>query len=405
MRIIACLLLLVGHGLFGQERQQNKVVITNKSLLPQAVANRVIDAIGKIKNSEAVVEVNIGIPMMPYHFLDPVIVKEVVAANPADTLKSSSFQYFTLEDTFRFYKAYDGRYLTEAPPEQDTIFTLDLTAIDRNRLHFFMGPLDLRIRGLLRVALERNAGLKVTQTPDSISLEVTFPNEILACDTQGVMFQRDTVGLVSKYIITLDSHTYLPLRFVQDLSYHTNIETVLYRKINFTDTLKISALAVNGKPVMPYDPTQVKADTLFEDRFHNKYVQDWKLMEAGGDSLQFSVLKGRPCMMVFNSVGWKPCQAVIPFLKQLKHDYKPSDFDFVSIDPYVNSAGALKNFKQKESIDYPVLMADKNMRRRYRIPEVPVFMLIDGQGVVRKVIVGFEGKATEGEIRNAISML
>jgi hypothetical protein len=213
------------------------------------------------------------------------------------------------------------------------------------------------------------------------------------------------VGVVTRYVITLDPNTYLPLRELMHFPYHTNIETVLHRRVNFVDTLKISALMVNGRPVNAYEPRDVKADTVFEDRFNDRYVQDWKLMEAEGDSLQFSLLKGKRCMMVFNSMGWKPCQMVIPFLKQLKQEYKPGDFDFVSIDPYINQAGALKRYKAQEGIDYPVLAADVQMRRRYRIPEVPVFMLIDRQGKVRKVIVGFEGKDTERQVREAIAML
>jgi hypothetical protein len=404
MRIITFLLLLACYGVFGQERVPAKPVIRNRPLEPKEVLKRAIGEIGKIRNSETITEVNIGIPMMPFRFLDPVVVKEVVSVNRADTLKGSSFQYFTLEDSFKLHMAYDGRYFTRAVQDENRTETYDLTGHE-SEMRGIMGPLDLRISALFKVAMERNAGLKVTQTPDSLSVEITFPDVFLACNTQGISFLRDTVGVVTRYVITLDPNTYLPLRELMHFPYHTNIETVLHRRVNFVDTLKISALMVNGRLVNAYEPRDVKADTVFEDRFNDRYVQDWKLMEAEGDSLQFSLLKGKRCMMVFNSMGWKPCQMVIPFLKQLKQEYKPGDFDFVSIDPYINQAGALKRYKAQEGIDYPVLAADVQMRRRYRIPEVPVFMLIDRQGKVRKVIVGFEGKDTERQVREAIAML
>lgn len=381
--------------------QEKKLLVTppiiSKPEDPEALILHTIGAIQKIKSAEFICESKAGIPYMRYQFLEPYIVKERVSFDPTDSLQGANFMYYLLKDTFALHTVYDGKQLVQVDQETDKVYRTDISK-DPSRAGRLMGSLHLRIKNILDNALKRKASLAVVETNDSLKLEITFPDLYIECTATGVAVAKDTAGFVSRYVIYLDKYTHLPMKLLRDMPHHTTIETILYQKINYTDTLEISA----GN--MHYTATEEPAtttDSLFAARFTGQYVKDWKLMEVAGDSIGFSDIKGKRCIMVFNSVGWKPCREAIPFLKALKRQYA-DDLALISIDPFINNAAALKNYKQTQEMNYPLLVADAAMKKHYPVPEVPVFMLIGKDGVIQKIVIGFTGRDSETAVRQWI---
>lgn len=397
LRSITFFFLLIPCSTFCQEKPLVNTTTLHKPESPIALIHHAIKAIQKIKSAELICESTTGIPYMPYHFLDPFIIKERVSIDPTDPVQGANFISYLLKDTFQLQMVYDGKQLIHVDQETDETYHIDLSK-DPSRAERLMGSLHLRIKNILDNALKRKASLAVVETNDSLKLEITFPDLYIECTATGVAVAKDTAGFVSRYVICLDKYTHLPVKLIRDMPHHTTIETILYQKINYTDTLEISAGNLNY--AITERPTAA-TDSLFAARFTGQKVTDWKLMEVAGDSIRFSDIKGRRCIMVFNSVGWKSCRETVPFLKALTRQYA-DDLALVSIDPFINNAAALKHYKQAQEMNYPLLVADAAMKKHYPVPEVPVFMLIGKDGIIQKIVIGFTGEDSETAVRQWI---
>ena len=107
-------------------------------------------------------------------------------------------------------------------------------------------------------------------------------------------------------------------------------------------------------------------------------------------------------MIQFTSVSCGPCRASIPFLNQLTAAYKKDDFDFVAIECTSKSLNALKNYQNKNGINYKFLLSTKNVLEEYKIKSYPVFFILDKDYIVQKVIDGYGSGKTDAEIKAII---
>ena len=400
-------LLFVHEKVSGQEKRK----ISHPSTLavplsPKAVTQRALTEINRIRNVMVITEEKAGIPYMRNVFREPWISQEVTSVNHADTLHGGSFQVYTLADTFRLRLAYDGKHLLRIEEEEPwTMHTIDLQQhpYDAGGL---MGPLHLRIRSVLEHALKRNATLRTTEDNDSLKLEVVFPDLLLELEATRVIIEKDTVGFTSRYVIYLDKHTFLPIKFLRDMPYQTSQATILFQRINFTDTLAIDALQPttgNLAANLALSPSQsgvkLQADI---NSLIGQSVDRWKLAQVDGDSLSFMTLKGQKGVIILNSVGWKPCTQVLPFLAQLA---TTPGTRVVSIEPFVTNISALKKHRETYAIGYPLVLVDRTLKKTYPGMQVPTFLLTDTRGIIREVIVGYTGLVTEAAVQQALQRL
>jgi hypothetical protein len=402
IRSISFLLLFfsASHSLCQEKpalRSRNKIV--NKPEDPATVIVKTVETLKKIQNAEYIWKEASTIPYLPAVFNEPFIARAVVSMNMADTIQGASLKFYLLEDTFRLRTVYDGRYIARVD-ESGKAYIGDLNR-DPFIARGMIGSFHLRIKTWLENAIKRNAEIKITEANDSLKIEMAFNNQQIEFGTKGILSVKDTLGFVSRYTVYIDRHTYLPVKAMRQMPYQTSIETILYQEINAADTIAIDVHdAVKQDSLREY--LSFIPDHSLERRLKDTRVWNWKLKEVEGDSVWFSDIRGRKCLMVFNSVGWKPCVQAIPFLKQLKNEYPAASLELVSIEPFITSAGVLKDYKRKHEMNYPLLLADAAIKTHFTVSQVPVFMIIDKHGIIRKIITGFYGKDTETEVRRAI---
>lgn len=395
---IFLLLFCLASSSFCQEKTL-KSKIVNKPPDPATAITKTIESINTIRNAEYIWREEFTIPYMPTVFHEPYIARATVSMDQADTLQGAKFKVYALEDTFRLQTIYDGRYIARVN-DSGRAYIGDVSQSPSGARNM-IGAFHVRVKTWLEQAVKRKADIKVVAINDSLKIEITFNNQQLEFRPGGASIEKDTIGFLSRYTVYVDRHTYLPIKAMRQMPYQTTIETILHQRINAVDTLFISAHDVLKKDSLKDDKPFVEDHTLAR-RFINTRVSDWKLKEVDSDSVRFSDLKGRKCLIVFNSVGWRPCVQAIAFLKQLRDEHSTSDLALVSIEPFISHAGALKEYKQKHAMNYPLLLADAAMKKHYAVSEVPVFMIVDKHGVIREVITGFYGKGTEAEVRMAI---
>lgn len=374
-------------------------------LSPQAVARRAIAEINRIRNVMVISQVKTGIPYMRNSFLEPSIIQAITSVNTTDSIQGGSFQVYLLRDSFRLRMAYDGKYIVRAnDQESDDLYTTDLRQHPYDA-HSVLGPLHLYIRNVMEQALKRNTTLTTTEENDSLKLEVLFPDYYIEIDATRLRMARDTVGFVSRYVVYLNKHTFLPIKILRDMPHHTTVETILFQRINFADTLVIDALKpLTGSAWANILSTDSLSATRPQASIHSlvgKSIIEWTFTQIDGDSLSFTKLKGQKNVIVFNSVGWKPCMQVLPFLTQLSAQATT----VVSIEPYITNADALKKHRETHTIGYPLVMINRRLKKTYPGIQVPTFVLTDARGIVRDVIVGYTGTATETRIQQALQRM
>ena len=82
---------------------------------------------------------------------------------------------------------------------------------------------------------------------------------------------------------------------------------------------------------------------------------------------------------------------------------KKEDFDFVAIECTSKSINALKNYQNKNGINYKFLLSTKNVLEDYKIKSFPVFFILDKNFIVKKVINGYGSGSTDAEINTIIN--
>ena len=131
----------------------------------------------------------------------------------------------------------------------------------------------------------------------------------------------------------------------------------------------------------------------------------WVLQNANANSIALKDLKSKVVMIQFTSVSCGPCRASIPFLNQLTAAYKKDDFDFVAIECTSKSLNALKNYQNKNAINYKFLLSTKNVLDEYKIKSFPVFFFLDKDLNIRKVINGYATESTDAQIKEIIDKM
>ena len=370
--------------------------IVGKTENHEQIIINTINAIKKIKNVAFICKDEFTIPYTTV-FHEPYISKLIVSMDAGDTIQGAKYKFFLLDDTFKLTTVYDGKYVFRRDNNTERSIIVDLSK-DPLNAYGLIGSMHLRAKTILEHALRRKADVKLASVGDTLKLEIAFNNLQIEFTPTSVRFAKDTLGFVSRYTIYIDRYTFLPVKMIRKMPYNTSIETILYQKINFTDSLSISVQNVQENKLEQED--FLNSENLFETKFKGTEMKIWKMREVEGDSLKFS--KGKKYVVAFSSIGWKPCVDAIPFLKQLKNEYPNGDLEIICIEPFINDRDILLECKKKYEMNYPLLLADVDTKKHYSVSQVPVFMIVDKAGIIRSIIFGFKGKNTEMKIRSAI---
>ena len=329
--------------------------------------------------------------------------------NPLDTTIGASYVSLLQKDTTQLTFCYDGKMRAIAYEEDKTI-VIDSFKVRKLPFRPLTPPFFNYTKNIIKYALE---------TKDSILIEIEENKESVYCcftifEEQQVEFFGKAYYMeenpynfgetTSKYEIWIDKLTDLPYKCRREMSHDISTETVSNVKLNklkiedfkatnyFMHDFTIAAYRVGNK-------TEKTNDLI------GKKAPDWALQNAGDNSISLKDLKSKVMMIQFTSVSCGPCRASIPFLNQLTSTYKKEDFDFVAIECTSKSINALKNYQNKNGINYKFLLSTKNVLEDYKIKSFPVFFILDKDFIVQKVINGYGPGSTDAEIKAIVDEL
>lgn len=109
-----------------------------------------------------------------------------------------------------------------------------------------------------------------------------------------------------------------------------------------------------------------------------------------GKTVDSEDFKGKALLITFFTTWCPPCRQEIPSLIQLQNDYAAKGFSVIGLSMDEKGASVVAKLIEKESINYPVLMADSKTARDFGgIVGVPTSFLINREGEVVKRYPGY----------------
>lgn len=128
-----------------------------------------------------------------------------------------------------------------------------------------------------------------------------------------------------------------------------------------------------------------------------KNAPDFVLLDASGKSVALSSFRGEPLLLDLWATKCGGCVQEIPSFIEVHHTYAGKGLAVVGISMdilYEDLAGPaqawnlVKPFVHAHHVDYPILMGDDGITKRYSVEALPVTYLIDKRGRIAAKYVG-----------------
>lgn len=108
-----------------------------------------------------------------------------------------------------------------------------------------------------------------------------------------------------------------------------------------------------------------------------------------GKPLKLSGLKGRVVLLDFWATWCGPCVQAIPHVQELSERFKDRPVTVIGVNQDHGNKAAVEKFVEKRALTFPQFMDDGEVGRAYSVSGIPCSVLIDQEGLVQKVSVGF----------------
>jgi peroxiredoxin len=150
-----------------------------------------------------------------------------------------------------------------------------------------------------------------------------------------------------------------------------------------------------------------------ESQSARKPAPDFVLLDASSKPVPLSSFKGKPLLLDLWATKCGGCIKEIPSFIAIHHAYANRGLAVVGISMDVlyedlkgpAEAWSLVNpFVETNKVDYPILMGDAGITKRYSVNALPVTYLIDRQGRIAAKYVGIVDRANiEANIRTLLA--
>jgi thiol-disulfide isomerase/thioredoxin len=122
-----------------------------------------------------------------------------------------------------------------------------------------------------------------------------------------------------------------------------------------------------------------------------KKAPDFQLKSVGGETFALADVKGKVVLLDFWAVWCGPCQESMPFFQKLQDQYGSKGLEVVGlhVDDRMPGTDEVLSFLEERGIHYPNLVSTAKVDDGFQVYAMPTSYLLDRNGIVRKVHVGF----------------
>jgi thiol-disulfide isomerase/thioredoxin len=129
---------------------------------------------------------------------------------------------------------------------------------------------------------------------------------------------------------------------------------------------------------------------------------NFTLEDIAGNAVNLADLKGKVVMLDFWATWCPPCRASIPGLERLHRTYGPKGLVVLAISLDQGDWDSVKSFLAEYGITYTVLKGTEEVSDRYMVRSIPMIVMVDREGSVRKRLIGY---GVEEEVEKEIKAL
>jgi len=340
------------------------------------------------------------IPVLSYNVFN----KEFI--NEEDTFVGARIASFQPEDTTRMVSFYDGKVKSYLDWENKTI-PVDSFQNDRYPFRIVYPPFFTYVKCLLKYSLESNDNkiVQVFDLTDSVLIRLYVSDKLVEVVGNRIVYGEPSdpeEDRWTKYDIWISKVNGLPWRMIKRFPDRVCWEECKGIRINTTDTIDFDASKYFpvGFAVKTFDNGQAGVKNL-----QGLAAPGWKLKDTDNNEIALDDFKSKVLLVQFTGIGCGPCYQSIPYMIKIRNQFKPEEFDLVSIETWNKDVPVIRNHVSRHKIDYKYLICNNEVELQYGIKSVPRFFILDEKRVVRKMITGFDKEKTYIELKDAIEQL
>ncbi len=127
---------------------------------------------------------------------------------------------------------------------------------------------------------------------------------------------------------------------------------------------------------------------------------DLPLSDLEGKPIDLAQLKGKVVVVNFWATWCNPCREEIPDFVQLYKEYRGRGLEIIGVSLDKGKEERVKAFAKEFGIEYPIVVGDIQVARRWLVQGIPRTFIIDREGKIAQKIVGVTDKRSlETEIK------
>ena len=150
-------------------------------------------------------------------------------------------------------------------------------------------------------------------------------------------------------------------------------------------------------------PTDVKTTSdQITPAAERKPAPDFSLTDAQGNLVTLSALKGKVVLLDFWATWCGGCKLEIPWYMEFDKKYRDKGLAVVGVSMDDEGMKVVKPFLAQRHIDYPIVVGDEAMGRRFGLGQMPLTLLIDKQG---RVAIAHSGVVDKDDFESHIRQL
>jgi peroxiredoxin len=134
-----------------------------------------------------------------------------------------------------------------------------------------------------------------------------------------------------------------------------------------------------------------------------KPAPDFALQDSSGSTVRLSDQKGKVVLLDFWATWCGGCKTEIPWYVEFQDKYRGAGLSAVGVSVDGDGWKVVKPFLSEHKVNYPIVIADNELSKLYKVETLPVTLLIDRNGNIADWHVGMVDRAVfESEIRTLL---
>jgi len=119
---------------------------------------------------------------------------------------------------------------------------------------------------------------------------------------------------------------------------------------------------------------------------------DFSLQDATGANIRLSAYKGKVVVVDFWATWCHGCKTEIPWFMEFQNKYKDSGLAVIGVSLDEDGWKSVRPFVEEKKMNYPVVIGNGDLAKRYGVDSMPMTLLIDRKGKLVASYIGLVDK-------------